>query len=374
MPSISFVLPHWLFWASLAFFPAIAWYFVNRTIDAVEAGRPNRFLAYLFWFFGGFLGLHRIYLNSRLALLYLPLFAVILYGGTLYREAREDFSKMKSDADSFTRLIERAKPAADRGSADAKRRIEAAEQRLKPALERLKATEAGIDRANLVMRTAGGITLLLLLIDAALIPGLVRRRREEEPLPAAELETPPIFVDDAKPPLPGLSGRIVEAIDRVVRVIGEYSGYWAILAVFAYYFEVIGRYVFNSPTNWVHESTFLLFGMQYMLVGAYAYRGESHVRVDLLYTHLSDRGKAVCDIIGAVFVSVFVLVMLATGWTFAIQAIQAQEVSFTEWGIQYWPVKLAIPIGAALLMLQVIARLIRDIHIALGAPSAAQAS
>lgn len=374
MPSISFVLPHWLFWASLAFFPAIAWYFVNRTIDAVEAGRPNRFLAYLFWFFGGFLGLHRIYLNSRLALLYLPLFAVILYGGTLYREAREDFSKMKSDADSFTRLIERAKPAADRGSADAKRRIAAAEQRLKPALERLKATEAGIDRANLVMRTAGGITLLLLLIDAALIPGLVRRRREEEPLPAAELETPPIFVDDAKPPLPGLSGRIVEAIDRVVRVIGEYSGYWAILAVFAYYFEVIGRYVFNSPTNWVHESTFLLFGMQYMLVGAYAYRGESHVRVDLLYTHLSDRGKAVCDIIGAVFVSVFVLVMLATGWTFAIQAIQAQEVSFTEWGIQYWPVKLAIPIGAALLMLQVIARLIRDIHIALGAPSAAQAS
>lgn len=370
MPSISFVLPHWLFWASLALFPAIAWYFVSRTKDAVEAGRPNRFLAYLFWFFGGFLGLHRIYLGSRLALLYLPLFAIILYGGTMYRDAREDFSKVKSEADSFTRLIERAKPAVDRGSADAKRRIEAAEKRLQPTLERLKQSEALIDKANLVMRIAGGITLVMLLVDAALLPGMVRRRREEEPLPVEDLATPPIFTDDAPPPLPGIWGRISDGIDRIIRVVGEYSGYWAILAVFAYYFEVIGRYVFNSPTNWVHESTFLLFGMQYMLVGAYAYRGESHVRVDLLYTHLSPRAKAWCDIVGAVFVTTFVLVMLVTGWTFAWQAIEAREVSFTEWGIQYWPVKLAIPIGAALLMLQVFARLIRDIHLALAAPRA----
>ena len=60
-----------------------------------------------------------------------------------------------------------------------------------------------------------------------------------------------------------------------MRVLGELVAYWAVLAVFAYYFEVIGRYVFNSPTNWVHESTFLMFGMQYMIAGAYAYRGET---------------------------------------------------------------------------------------------------
>jgi TRAP-type mannitol/chloroaromatic compound transport system permease small subunit len=37
------------------------------------------------------------------------------------------------------------------------------------------------------------------------------------------------------------------------------------------------------------------------------------------------------------------------------------EHSFTEWGIEYWPVKLAIPIGAALLVLQGVSRLVRDI-------------
>lgn len=362
MPSISFVLPHWLFWGSLAVFPAIAWYFVSRTKDPIEAGRPNRFLAYLFWLFGGFLGLHRIYLHSRWGLIYLPLFAIVLYGGSLFREAREDVSRAKSNVDSLTRLIERARPSAERGNADARSRIEAANKQLEPARAIMTQKEAAIDKANRIMRIAGGVSLSLMLVDLALIPGLVRRRREQEPLPVPELATPPIFMDDTPPELPGAAGALSRRIDEIVRVIGEYSGYWAVLAVFAYYFEVIGRYVFNSPTNWVHESTFLLFGMQYMLVGAYAYRGESHVRVDLLYTTLSPRNKALCDLIGAVFVTIFVLVMLFTGWTFAFQAMQASEVSFTEWGIQYWPVKLAIPIGASLLFLQIIARFLRDLH------------
>ena len=39
------------------------------------------------------------------------------------------------------------------------------------------------------------------------------------------------------------------------------------------------------------------------------------------------------------------------------------EISFTEWGVQYWPVKLTIPIGAGLLALQGLAKLIKDIVI-----------
>ena len=148
-----------------------------------------------------------------------------------------------------------------------------------------------------------------------------------------------------------------------MRVLGELVAYWAVLAVFAYYFEVIGRYVFNSPTNWVHESTFLMFGMQYMIAGAYAYRGESHVRVDLIYSKLSPRGKAICDLIGS-------RVLLHLHRHHGVDRLdlrrrrrsRGSEVSFTEWGIQYWPVKLTIPLGAALLLLQGIARLIKDVH------------
>ena len=46
-----------------------------------------------------------------------------------------------------------------------------------------------------------------------------------------------------------------------------------------------------------------------------------------------------------------------------MDAIQVGEHSFTEWGIQYWPVKLTMPIGAALLLLQGVSKLIKDIMI-----------
>ena len=53
--------------------------------------------------------------------------------------------------------------------------------------------------------------------------------------------------------------------------------------------------------------------------------------------------------------------MLWTGMRFALDAVNNGEVSFTEWGIQYWVVKLTLPIGAALMALQGLSKLIKDI-------------
>ncbi len=179
------------------------------------------------------------------------------------------------------------------------------------------------------------------------------------PLEAHPLET---AVPDNLTPSPG-SGSGLWLIDVLVRWTGELAAYWAVLAVFTYYYEVVARYVFNSPTNWVHESMFLMFGMQYMLAGAYAYRDDTHVRVDIVYSQLSQRGRAICDVITSAFFFLFIGTMLVTGWRFASDSMGVGETSFTEWGIQYWPVKLTIPIGAALLLLQGFSRLMRDIAV-----------
>ena len=125
--------------------------------------------------------------------------------------------------------------------------------------------------------------------------------------------------------------------------VGVFAAYWALISVFAYYYEVIARFVFNSPTNWVHESMFLMYGMQYMLAGAYAYREDQHVRVDVFYAQFSPRWKAIADIITSLFFFIFIGTMFWTGWRFASDAINIDEVSFTEWGVQYWPVKLDDP-------------------------------
>lgn len=362
MPSIAFTLPHWLYWAALTVFPLIAWIMYRRTHGNPDTARANIFLAYVFWLFAGFIGMHRIYLKSYWALIYIPLFVVIIYGGDMFRDAREELSKARQNVESLNRVIDRTKAAIQRGDTKAPAKLADLEKKLPAARADEDKGNASIDRANLVMRSAGLVTLLAMLIDALLIPGLVRRARESETVPVVSVAEPHFVEDHLADDVPSAAGSLAHGIDRLVAVLGELVAYWSVLAVFAYFFEVVGRYVFNSPTNWVHESAFLLFGMQYMIAGAYAYRGESHVRVDLVYSHLSKRGKALCDLIGSVFFFIFIGTMLVTGWIFASQSMQAGEVSFTEWGIQYWPVKLMIPIGALLMALVGVARLIRDIH------------
>ncbi len=62
------------------------------------------------------------------------------------------------------------------------------------------------------------------------------------------------------------------------------------------------------------------------------------------------------------------MTLMITGLIFGLDAVDVFEVSFTEWAIQYWPVKLTIALGALLLMLQGAAKLIRDVtYLARGA-------
>ena len=198
-----------------------------------------------------------------------------------------------------------------------------------------------------------------LALDAVLMPGMTRRAREflrRHPDDRVDSEHLP---DDRLLAGKGLFG----AIDRLSLFTGEYVAFWSVIAVFVYYYEVMVRYVFNSPTNWAHESMFLMFGMQYLIAGAYAMLTESHVRVDIFYARFSTRGKAAVDLLTSVFFFIFAGTLLATGWIFARDSIGQGEVSFTEWGIEYWPVKCVIVLGAVLLLLQGIAKVVKDFRL-----------
>jgi TRAP-type mannitol/chloroaromatic compound transport system permease small subunit len=366
MPSLNFVLPHWLYWAGLLIFPLVAILFVRRQLKKPPDYGPSLFIAYLFWLTSGFLGIHRFYLRSAWGLVFIPVFSAILYCNGEIRDAREDDSRTHAALSAARVAVEQAKPASD-ASPELIAASKAAESAVKAREAEYNVTHGDLEHWR---RVAGGFAALLavmLLIDAALLPGLVRRRR------AAELADPTLEVVHADAPLPPpeeaadptvhMHTRLTDAIEWVNVRVGEYVAYWAILSVFVYYYEVIARFVFNSPTNWVHESMFLMFGMQYMLCGAYAYREDQHVRVDVIYAKFSKRGKALADVITSVFFFIFVGTMLWTGGRFALDSIQFNEHSFTEWGIQYWPVKLAIPIGAAMLLLQGVSRLLKDLVI-----------
>jgi TRAP-type mannitol/chloroaromatic compound transport system permease small subunit len=143
--------------------------------------------------------------------------------------------------------------------------------------------------------------------------------------------------------------------------VGEFVSYWSIIAVFVYYYEVIARYIFNSPTNWAHEGMFLMFGMQYMMAAGFTERERGHVMVDIIHKYFPPRMKAVVDVFTSSIFFIFTVAILVTGYIFLMDSLQVWEVSFTEWGIQYWPVKITLPLGAILIILQGFSRMVKDI-------------
>jgi TRAP-type mannitol/chloroaromatic compound transport system permease small subunit len=367
MPSLNFVLPHWLYWGTLGVFPLIAFYLVARQKRRGVPEGPSLFVGYLFWLCAGFLGLHRFYLRSGWGLMFIPVFLAILYTTGQIRDAREDLSRTRANFEFAQRSVSRAEllPGVE-VTAAARERLSKAQAEEKGAKAEFGKAESELDRREMISRGFALLMAAMLLFDAALLPGLVRRTREREaqsrPAPASAIpET--ILAGTHEDPTLQLHTRVTDALEWVNIRVGEFVAYWAVISIFVYYYEVIARYLFNSPTNWVHESMFLMFGMQYMLAGAYAYREDQHVRVDIFYASFSPRGKAIADIFTSIFFFIFIGTMLVTGYRFAADAVELGEVSFTEWAVQYWPVKLAIPVGAALMLLQGISKLIKDIMI-----------
>ncbi|CAM3542571.1 TRAP transporter large permease subunit [Halomonas lysinitropha] len=158
-------------------------------------------------------------------------------------------------------------------------------------------------------------------------------------------------------------------VDRISGFSGRYVAYWALIAPFIFTYEVLVRYAFNSPTNWAHESMTLMFGMQYLIAGAYALREGGHVRVDILYQRAKPLNRAALDLVTSIFFFIFTIALLSTGWKFFSQSVSdayffgssyANETSFTEWAIQFYPVKFMLFFGALLLLLQGIGQLLRD--------------
>lgn len=361
MPEISFVLPHWLYWSGLVLFPLVAMWLFHRRPP--QTTRPLSLpLAYFLLVTGGFVGVHRMYLKSRWSLVFIALFVSVLFVNQELRDSRNALSNASNQVMVTEFELERAEKAWRREKTpQAEQNREAARQNLAAARQELTELRQHSDNWHRAAGWLAGTVIFLLLIDILMLPSLVRQRSEKEP----------------GPPAPGFTCSAVEAehddsrepwlfnrwVSRLNGLAGEFVAYWSVIAVMVYYYEVIARYVFNSPTNWAHESMFLMFGMQYLLAGGYVLREGAHVRVDVIYNYFSNRGKAIVDLFTSVFFFIFVLTLLVTGWTFFLDSYQVNEVSFTEWAVPYWPIKFALPLGAALLLLQGIAQLFKDIAV-----------
>ncbi len=159
--------------------------------------------------------------------------------------------------------------------------------------------------------------------------------------------------------------RFLTIIDGISNWSGKIFAYllWPGVAVLVY--EVIARYAFNAPTIWAHGMTQRIFAVYYFICGAYISMSRSHISMDIIYERFKPRTKAILDIISFLFFFSFCSVLLWYGWRYAWVSLMNLEPDNTPFRAPLYPIKLIIPLGALLIILQELANLFRNIQVAI---------
>jgi TRAP-type mannitol/chloroaromatic compound transport system permease small subunit len=152
-------------------------------------------------------------------------------------------------------------------------------------------------------------------------------------------------------------------LDWITENSGLFVSLWTVNAVCVYFYEVVSRYIFDAPTIWAHQASYLMFGMQYLLAGGFALLHGDHVRVDVVYIKLPRRAQIGMDIFTSTFFFIFAVALAGTCWRFFIDSWDMFEVTEETWQVQFYPVKGMMVLGAVLLVLAGLSKLAKDIQL-----------
>lgn len=156
----------------------------------------------------------------------------------------------------------------------------------------------------------------------------------------------------------------IDGITRLNFWIGKWISRIILLICLLLVMEVFFRHAAGSPKVWTSELAQLLFGVYAALSGGYILARHGHVKVDIIYNAFSTRNKAILDLFTSFLFFIFIIALLYFGTSLAYDAISFWERSQSAWDPPVWPVKLAIPVGAVLMLLQGVAKVLDDARIA----------
>lgn len=164
-------------------------------------------------------------------------------------------------------------------------------------------------------------------------------------------------------------GRLV---DVVVELLGRIG--W-ILILYCMIFgvtDVFLRYVMNAPSMWIGTTIQAAMVLIACTGGAYALKHDSFVKLDLFYAGLPTRTKAVLDVLTAPFTFLFLAVLIWKGFDAAMQSIRFNQVTPTAVPIPIYPIKSAIPLAGAFVLLLVMKQFVIDIRTVIRGDHAAE--
>ena len=159
-------------------------------------------------------------------------------------------------------------------------------------------------------------------------------------------------------PLLGLSN----AIDLLNEKLGTICNFLVLASVVVSAGNAMIRYAFGYSSNGWLELQWYMFAVFVMFGASYTFKKNEHVRVEIMYLMLSERGQLWLDMIGTLFFLIPSCLLLSyLSWPFFMQAYNVGELSSNAGGLVRWPIKIVVPVGFVFLALQGVSEVIKRI-------------
>jgi TRAP-type mannitol/chloroaromatic compound transport system permease small subunit len=156
--------------------------------------------------------------------------------------------------------------------------------------------------------------------------------------------------------------KLSSGIDWFNEQFGVVANWLVLLACVISAGNAVSRYLFSESSNGWLEVQWYMFAGMVLLGGPYTLKMNEHVRVDLVYGMVSERTRIWIDIVcGVLFLLPICVILIYFTWPWFVESWRLGEESSNAGGLIRWPVKLVLPVGFALMVLQGISELIKRV-------------
>lgn len=158
--------------------------------------------------------------------------------------------------------------------------------------------------------------------------------------------------------------RLIQSIDAFTDKVGRTIAWLTLVMVLVMALIVLLRYVFQIGSIALQESVMYLNALIFAFGAAYTLKEQGHVRVDVFYNRLSERGQALVDLLGGVcFLFLTTGFILWTSWDYVAVSWRVREGSAESSGLEFvYLLKTTILVLAVLLMVQGFAELLKSFN------------
>lgn len=161
--------------------------------------------------------------------------------------------------------------------------------------------------------------------------------------------------------MPAVVEKYVRTMDRISEWVGVFAMYLIYVMIAVLLFDVVTDKVLGMTQNWVIEFAQFTLAAFYFMGGAKTLKDNDHVRMDLIYANLTERGKARVDAVTVFFLIFYLAILLWGSLSSLAYSWETDQRLPSLWAPSLVPIKVLMVACLVLMLMQSLALFLRHV-------------